>query len=194
MRNSIDAIRSLKKYAALALGSDWEVRLTGEEGAFKRPFCRVGESTPGTEQHIGARLIEKRQTFNLLCYPVEKSKPEEAKIEANRVRDLLSTAFSVGVHTASMVPGRLRAHPKRIPLYDYDGIALNAAAAEGDRATNDFMRVTGNPTFTPVPDPEDELIWVVTSDITLWWTKSIVPPYDPNLVTEVIVGGGPGSP
>lgn len=188
MRNNIDALRSLKKYTALALGSEWEIRLPEEEGAFKRPFCRVGVSTPGADTAIGARMVEKKQTFNLMAYPAEQSTPLQSLLEAERVRDLISVAFSVGVHAPSMAPSRYRAHPRRVPLYDYDGIALDAPATEQNRSPRDFMRVTGDPTATPVPDPEDDLLWVVTAEITLWWTKSTVPPYAGTLTTGVTVG------
>jgi hypothetical protein len=187
MRTSTDALRSLKKYVAESLGDAWEVRLVGEEGAFRRPFCRVGTTTPGADAAIGARLIEKKQTFNLMAYPVERNKPEDARLEAEAVRDLMSLAFSQGTHAASMAPGRYRAHPRRVPLYDYDGIALDEPADEDTHNDRDHMRVTGDPNFTPVADPEDDLLWVITGTVTLWWTKSVVPAYSPPLVEEVLI-------
>lgn len=173
MRTPTDALRSLKKYAALALGSDWEVRLTTEEGSFTRPFARVGSSTPANNRPRGARHAEIHQRFIITCYPKEKKTPDEARIEAAAVEDLLFIALSQGVHEPSMAPSRGRAHPSRIPLYDYGEIALNAAATEDDRAYNDFMWVDGAPDVGCLVDPDDDLLYIVTADIPLWWTRSV---------------------
>lgn len=190
MRTNTDALRSLKVYVWESLGEEWEVRTAGEEGAFRRPFCRVATTTPGADTAIGARMIEKKQTFTLIAYPVETVTPEEARLEAERVRDLFSVAFSMGTHQPSMAPSRGRAHPRRVPLYNWDGIAADEPVTADDRSPRDFMRVTGDPTFTPVGDPEDDLIWTITGNVTLWWTKSVVPPYTGVPVDDVIVGGG----
>lgn len=104
MRDPIDVLRSLKKYASLALPSvidaqgqtrTWEVRLAFEEGAFRRPFCRVG--TAGQVVAAGPyHLIELTAPFNLMLHPVERATAGETTLEAERVRGMLLDAFRRG--------------------------------------------------------------------------------------------------
>ena len=174
MRTRTDAIRSLKKYTALALGDEWEVRMTDEEGAFKRPFCRVGAiPTGGSVRMEGARFMRTTQRFALVAYPIEKATPDEARLEAARVEELFMLAFGQGVHTPSYRYSTHRGHPKRIPLSDYDGIALEEPATEGDREPNDFLIVSDDPSIGSLKDEEDDLLYAVTVDLAAWWVRSV---------------------
>lgn len=174
MRTSTDALRSLKKYVALSLGSEWEVRLTDEEGVFKRPFCRVGAIPTGARTRMeGSRHMRTSQRFSLVAYPKETTTADEARMEAARVEELFILAFARGTHTPSFAPSRGRAHPMRVPLYDYDDIALNEPATEDDRGPSDFLIVSDDPSIGSLKDDEDDLLWAVTVDIAMWWSRSV---------------------
>lgn len=189
MRTEVDILRSLKKYVALALGNDWEVRLTAEEGAFRRPFCRVAQATPAMTRVEGARMVRSQQTFTLYAYPIEKGTPDEARLEASRIEGVLLNAFAgQGAHTPSYYTPSYRGHGMRIPIYNYDGIDLKTAATEGDRQYNDFARVSDPPSVGAQVDPEDELMWVVTADVPIAWTRSTaVFATDPTTVQSIDV-------
>lgn len=205
MRTSTDALRSLKRYVATSLGSEWEVRIAADsDGAdFHRPFARVRSTTPGTMMASGPTQAEYRQSYSILCYPAldripaavaEERDPtaDECRIEAARVEDLLFVALSVGTHApsfghqavASLAPAPavppavaraqtryVRGHPRRIPLFNYDGIALDRPALETDRDKRDFMRVEGDPTIAILTDPNEPLSIVVAAELRMSWVR-----------------------
>lgn len=177
MRRSADILRSLKRYLTLALGDTWELRLSGEEGAFSRPFARVGTAGPGT---TGGSALDRTvtQPFTVVCHPVEMALADDARLEAARVEELLWVAFNVGIDPA--LAGRVwhgwgptaswrRAHPLRVPLYDYDGIPLTAPAVESDR--DHVARIVAEPSIEVVAG-DDELLLVVVANIRMSWSRS----------------------
>lgn len=113
MRSSVDALRSLKKFIALALVDDvvpapdgdrsWEIRLAYEEGAFRRPFVRVGWATQATYEG-DKRIIKMTRTANVVCHLIESSSEDEATLEAGRVDELLARAFRIGAGAALAKP------------------------------------------------------------------------------------------
>jgi hypothetical protein len=68
MRTPTDALRSFKKYVSMALGPEWEIRLSGEEGVFSRPFARVGTAAPASFAAHGPLHVEVTQSMNVLCH------------------------------------------------------------------------------------------------------------------------------
>lgn len=180
MRTPTDALRSLKKYVAASLGAEWEVRLEDEDGAFDRPFARVNPTDRATITMQGAYVRDYAQPFAVVCYTEPKLTPAEAGLEAGRVEELLITAFTVGTHQASFGVARGfldathmfgRAHPMRVPLYDYDGVALTEAVSEDARDARDFMRITNPPVVGRIDDPNDPLTYVVTANIQMSWSR-----------------------
>ena len=97
-------------------------------------------------------------------------------------------AFLRGTHSGSYRVSTGRAHPKRVPLYDYSGIALTEAATENERDPRDFMLVGDDPVIGHLRDAEDDLLYVVTVDLTLWWSRSVSVPFGDQLVEQVTVG------
>lgn len=191
MRTPADALRSFKRHVALTLGPEWEVRLSSEEGAFNRPFARVGHVGNYTIRNAGAYQQQWRAQFQVVAHPVEKETPDDAKLEAERVRHLLYLALSGG--------GAAPARPKRIPLWDYAGIAAaqdvtaspaevaaNPALVLRPRGARDFIRADQNdvPNIGVLGDPQDELMYAVTATGFFgWWVSSASPP-----TGKVVVG------
>ena len=158
-RSASDALRSLKRYVALALGDAWEIRLSREEGAFDRPFARVwqvaGSSYPLTS---GKWLADIVQPFVISAYPEPGMTVDESLLAAQAVEEALFQAFRVGVGD-----GR----PLRVPLCNYTGVASNGAGVWNPPA---FMRVNDLST-QPFPDPDDNLLWTVVCDVRLTWRR-----------------------
>lgn len=185
MRTSTDVLRSLVVYLASSLGSEWEVRPADEEGAFDRPFCKLAAATPMSVRPQNTLVMECSQTFAVVCYPVEKESPLEARMEAERVVELLYQAFLIGTHAASYgreqntgLPDKSwrRGHPMRVPLYDFDGIDLYDAVTELERDPRDFISITEPPTFGPLEgtarSEEEETLYVVTGELRCRWIRS----------------------
>lgn len=175
--------RSLIRYVALALGDEWEVRPTGGSLAdeFARPFCRVGAATVATTTPIGARQTETRQTFSIVAFPTVAATPEASELEAARVENLLTIAFVRGIDPALSARGR--AHPLRVPLFDYSGVAWGQPV--GDDARLGVARVIEPPTASSAADPADARVFVVALDVRLSWTQSIAEPLTGELVQAV---------
>src|SRR4051812_48897449 len=165
MRTTTDALRSLKRYVAIALGADWEVRLSGEEGAFERPFCRVSAATGGRSMPFGPLNTDLTLPCAVVAYPHAQVDADHALLEGQRVAELLHAAFARGVHEDSfrVVGGVgdvtvMRAHPARVPLYDYAGVSLDGIASESMRDRRDFMRVANDVSVDVIADPNSETL------------------------------------
>jgi hypothetical protein len=177
----VNTLRSLARYVALALGEDFEVRFAPDEGAFARPCARVTEATPANSTPHGARHRDLRQTCSVVAFPTEGITAESSLIEAKRVERLLLDAFAKGIDAASFRNGR--AHPMRVPLFDYSGVGLREAATDAERIG--FMRVVEPPALSTYPDPSDERLYVVTCDVRLGWSECIGVAHDGPLVERV---------
>lgn len=173
MRKSIDVLRSTKKYIAEDVLPAYEVRLSSEEGAWQRPFCRVAWSTPGNQRAVGKLQLELRRTLSIVVWPEESETADAGKLAAEAVVEALTLAFSMGLHTDSYRSASNRAHPRRIPLWDYEGVGLAAAVDEDARATTDFAAVIEDPEIGDIDDPDTPKSRVVTADIRLRWTRSV---------------------
>ena len=158
-RSATDALRSLKRYASVALGDDWEVRLSREEGAFDRPFARVWQVAGSTYPLTSGRwLADIVQPFVISAYPMRCRSVDEALLGAQAVEDQLSRAFRVGVGDGRAL---------RVPLCSYDGVELDAI---GVWVPGTFMRVNDLST-QPFPDPDDNTLWTVVCDVRLTWRR-----------------------
>lgn len=158
-RDHRSALRSVKRYVAAALGDDWEVRLSREEGAFARPFCRVWQVAGTTYPLTGGRwLADLSQPFVIAAYPERRHTPDQALLAAQRVENTLYRAFRVGVGD-----GR----PFRVPLVNYEGVPEDQPGEWHPRA---FMRLADLST-QPFPDPDDDKLWTVVCDIRLTWRR-----------------------
>jgi hypothetical protein len=178
-RTNTDALRSLKRYVAAALGDSFEVRLSREEGAFDRPFARVWQVAGTTYPLTGGKwLSDIVQPFVISAYPEPGETPDEALLGAQAVEETLYKAFRVGVNG-----GR----PLRVPLLDYASVALDAP---GVWMAPIFMRVTDLST-QPFPDPDESRLWTVVCDVRLTWRRLAATIPDSPLLTSVPVSPGP---
>lgn len=160
MRTSRDAIRSLARYMALAFGDGFEVSFFSEEGTFMRPGVVV--STAGDEQDGGGtrHTVDVVQPFAVYVYPEEGESVEEGFDKAMEAQETLWQAFRVGVEE-----GR----PMRVPLYDYEGVAINEGTML--RRYPDFLRVL-DLSIGRSQAPTDERKWTVTAELRIGWRRS----------------------
>lgn len=157
MRTSHDVMRSLRRYVSIALGSDWEVRNWIDEGSFAPPIARVAESGPSS--YSSRRVVtDVMKPVQIHCYQSPPDSASAARSDARRVEALLVRAIEVGVDL-----GR----PRRIPLYDYDGVADNKPSDA--RNYYDYMRVLDF-SVNSVFDPDDQTIVVVVADLRIAWS------------------------
>jgi hypothetical protein len=98
VRTRADALRSMKRYVALALGDPWEVRLYDEPGTFDRPFALVAKVGAGLYDGP-AHTADIVQPMTVHCYPDETQfrTVEDAILGAEEVEKLLYEAFRVGI-------------------------------------------------------------------------------------------------
>lgn len=130
---------------------------------------------------IGARHVERRQTFSVLGYPMVGINSESSWIEAARVERLLLAAVAQGIDVEGWREGR--AHPLRIPLFDYEGVGLRDAVTEDQRAG--WMRVIESPEIQTLPDPSESGALAVVCDLRCAWTEGIGVPIDGPILRRV---------
>jgi hypothetical protein len=158
-RGPADALRSLKRYVAIALGDSFEVRLSREEGAFERPFARVWQVAGTTYPLTGGKwLADVVQPFVIAAYPAAGATPDDALVSAQAVEDQLFRAFRVGVGGGRAL---------RVPLCSYNRASLDEPGVWNPPA---FMRVNDLST-QPFSDPDDNTLWTVTCDVRLTWRR-----------------------
>ena len=158
MRTNIDALRSMKRYMAEALGDEWEVRLDREEGALTLPLAVVMFSGPTL--NTGPKFETMvTQPMSIYLTPVPASDGMEAQVLASEAEQILYEAFRVGVGEGA---------PMRVPLYDYDGVGMDEGTEA--RPGPDYLRLTDF-SMTQVPDESDTRRVTVTADIRATWRR-----------------------
>ena len=171
-RTPVDALRSLKRYVAVALGDDWEVRLSREEGAFERPFARVVQAGAALYPKGGQFLSDVIQPFSVYAYPPSAATPDAALLIAQQTEDALYRAFQAGVE---------QGRPRRVPLYNYTDRGLDEAGIWMPRG---FLRVDDLST-QPFVDPDDNKLWTIACDVRLTWRRAPVPSSTGPVLTDV---------
>jgi len=173
MRTSIDVMRSLKRYVALALGEAWEVRLLVEEGTFGRPAAQIMEAT-GQTLTGPFHSVDAIQTFMVHAFPVERETVMESLLGAAEVEETLLRAFRMG--------GVDEGHAARLPLYDYDDVASHQGSSA--RTPKDYARIL-DLEISRTQSPEDELLFTVTAEVRLGWRRDGQLPSDGRVAREI---------
>lgn len=159
-RDATDALRSMKRYVALALGGAWEVRLTDEDNTFERPYALVARVGPTT--YTGRALIRDAvQAFVVTAYPLLSTTGlmDESLLAGMAAEELLYEGFERGIDQGA---------PRRVPFYDYGNLALRDPSDV--RQANEFMRVSDFSSET-VQDPDDLKLTVVHADVRVAWRR-----------------------
>lgn len=142
MYGDMDIARSIRRYLSLMWDEDsgWELRVARRVVADdERPVAVVllGRRrilSARTSRHQGNVIEELPVT--VYAYPSVPGDEEKATAEAAAIKDLLSRALSFGLSPESGEPSWTeKAGPFHIPLWDYDGVALDAAGPEDPHDT-----------------------------------------------------------
>jgi hypothetical protein len=167
-RTVTDATRSLARYFALWLGDEWEVRFDAEEHTFKTPFARV-EALSNTIVGEGVNYHAVIQPFSVYAYP-EYPEGTEGSVEESR---LIAMEVAQSLLDALAIGGVDGSRPFRVPLYNYDGVALDGGTGSNARTPYDYLRIVrGSTNVDRVPDATDpRWITVVLGFRATWFRR-----------------------
>lgn len=158
MRTHEDALRSVKRYLALVLGDTWEVRMWADEGSYAAPLAKVAESGPAlfTSHRVYTDVVQPVQVHFFLPVAATVS---EAMFAARKLRQQITEAIEIGID---------QGRPRRIPLYDYDG--LSESESSSARNYYDYLKVRDLSVNT-VPDSNVPTGVVVVADMRIAWSQ-----------------------
>lgn len=158
MRTQEDVLRSIRRYVSLVLGPTWQVRNWTDEGSFAPPLARVAPAGPAT--------YRSRRVVTDIVLPVQVHfylVPGDTVTEAMRSARLLTErvlgAIEIGID---------QARPRRIPLYDYEG--LTEAQGSDKRNYYDYLKVE-DLSINTVADSDVPTGVVVIADIRVAWSQ-----------------------
>lgn len=156
MRTQEDVVRSVKRYFALVLGDEWEVRTWADEGAFEAPMARISESGPAlaTSRRVLTDFVLPMQ---LHCFLPVADTVSAAERAARIVMQTLTNGVEVGIDIA---------FPRRIPLYDYDG--LDESQPSDSRNYYDYIKVVDF-SVNAVPDSDVPTGIAVVATLRVTW-------------------------
>ena len=179
--SSSDIIRSLRRYAALMLGSPpWNVRIgrvrvsddqrpvavVDPSGPLTTPFARTGTLTQGD--------VQKARTLTIMAYPELAATAQQAELAAEELAELLTAGFERGLVTDG-TPARMIGGPFRVPVYDFAGVAIVGSAAERAGPAEPYMHANVSESGFSVralQDAMDELRYSVAVTVPLTWWRS----------------------
>lgn len=152
MRTSSDAVLSLQRYFAIAMGAEWDVRLWSDEGSFSPPVARIAEAGPLLSARHGRGSVDCTLPLQVHCYSAPAQTPSLSLARAREVEELLTTIIETGIAGG---------WPRRIPLYDFPGETRNAY---------DYLRVSDF-SLARVQDSTDPTLVVVVADLRVAWSR-----------------------
>lgn len=177
MRTESDVLRSVRRYFASILGDAWEVREWSDEGAFELPLAKIAE--------VGAATYTSHRIVSDVVLPIQVFLYQEPNVstsaslrDARALRDVVWRAVEVGQ------VGDGAAWPRRIPLYDYDG--LTETQTSNKRNTYDFIRVL-DLSLNSIQDSEVPTGVVVVADMRLGWRRDTTVDPGNDIVNSVAV-------
>jgi hypothetical protein len=168
-----DRHRSLRRFLMNVLGSPpWTLRTERQPVPDSDRPAGVIETLPSTTTRARTTLpqgnVEKAQTFPITLYPVLGATGAEARLEAERVAQLLDDAITVGLVDDD---GAAFTYPERIPVYDYAGVPVKGAQRGGPPAPYGWLWAEDFP-VQALQDPEDPLRWSVTCALRVSWEQA----------------------
>jgi hypothetical protein len=168
-----DRHRSLRRFLMNALGSPpWRLRTERQPVPDEQRPAGVIEALATATTRARTTLpqgnVEKAQTFPITLYPEVGATGAEARLEAERVAQLLEDAITVGL---VLDDGEPYTYPERIPIYDYAGVPVKGAERAGPDAPYGWLWAEDFP-VQAVQDPEDPLRWTVTCPLRVSWEQA----------------------
>ena len=198
MNDPEDVLRSLRRHAALMLGTPpWTVRLQRTRVSDDaRPAAVVEEAGPLTTTFSRARMVnqgdvQRQQSYSIVCYPGPLLEDAaDARQQAGEVRSLLNAGFSRGLVTGDTPPVLISA-PWTFPVYDYDGIPVSGPNRAGPAQPYTYADVDDTFNVRPVQDSMDELRFTVVANLRVGGGAGGTIPPAAEIATELIPGFAP---
>lgn len=162
MRQERDVLRSLRRYFALILGDQWEVRQWSDEGSFEPPYARVAPA--------GQAIYTSRRVYTDIVMPVQVHLYPPPQISSSAAMDVAWDLREVVVQAVEVgqidVPNA--AWPRRIPLFDY----ADTPSVHGSDTRNyyDYIKVMDLSVNT-IQDSNVPNAVVVVVDLRLAWRR-----------------------
>lgn len=170
-----DVVRSVRRYAAGALGEPWTIRLQASAIADEQRPLAVLEAGPLTAGRSRATVpqgdTEAEMSLTLTTYPVVdlQGDPRAARLAADRLAQLLHDLVEHG-YDVPRANGRPGAGPLRLPLWDYTAAATSGVSRAGAPFPHDVLWVEDH-SSRPIQDPIDPQRWTVVLDMRLSWRR-----------------------
>jgi hypothetical protein len=167
MRELDDARRSLGRYMWLAF-PDYDVFIHRDEQVFDRPgivIRTVGDMLfpPGG----GWAMIDVTQPFAVYLYPQPQDSIKQSEAHATLEKQKLAKAFSHGLQYPDNTT--IGGH-RRVPLWDYEGVPIDAALPPERVDDVEYMR-TLDMSITQLQEGDDDRLWTLVANVRLTWRQ-----------------------
>lgn len=167
--------RSVRRYVAEMLGAPWALSLERAEvrdDARPAGVVEIGQTRLRSGRvSIPQGSVVRFAPVTVTLYPA-LAEPRSAGRAARQLASRLSDLIGVGAEWYDAVTGRPLAGPDRIPLYDYDDVALDGTEEErsGPALPHDWLWAEDYGA-EPVQDPIDPRRWSVVMDLRVSWEQ-----------------------
>lgn len=159
-RTSIDARRSIHKYVTEFLPDDFDVRISIDQEVWERPSAVVQYAGPQALTG-GPKVYEATRPFVVYAWPTKDEDVEQSELNALDIEEAFVQTLQIG--------GVLGGRPRRIPLFDYDGVGRDEAI-DPDAELDGYLRVLDCSTDTR-RDPDDDRAWTVLMNLRVRWSR-----------------------
>jgi hypothetical protein len=170
-----DALRSVRRYVAAALGSPpWRVLLAADPGRLEVPYAVVNEPDGFTQGRNGVETDQLSMPVVVMAYPEQGVRPSESKLAAIRVATVLQDAITYGVPDAA-VPSVV-GHRQMIPLWNYAPedapLPINHQSGNAsDRGAQDYVRVADGWSVRVRPEASEDELFVAVLQMRVQWFR-----------------------
>jgi hypothetical protein len=141
------------------------VRFADEENMPGPPMVLVGVTGDVTPTWINQHVMEFAMPMFVHAYPGPQSTIEDAVFIAEATRMQLMGAFE---GSNVVIGGAARMRPRRVPLWDYDGVTLDALPT--NRLDHDYVRIEDLST-TAMTDPNEPKHRAAFVDLRVSWRR-----------------------
>lgn len=163
-RTTEDARRSLSHYLSLGF-PDYEHYLGRYDLTIGRPAIvirRIGATLKSGPWHT----LDIVQPFSIHMFPLGVEDAEQSESHATQEEQKLRDIFERGVHLG---PDSWIGHNDRIPLWDWDSVALDQELP-ADHEPEGMMRVLDSNT-QPFQDEDEPMFWRITATLRVSWRR-----------------------
>lgn len=167
-----DAVRSVRRYLGMTLDSPpWRLRVERREVRDdERPVGVVLDgpiSTQRARTAINQGNVEEILPITISLYPAIATSTDDGirqgRLEASELKTQINQLFNTGLIVK--VGERHFAGPFRIPLWDYEGVAVSGKDKAGPTDPHDVLWVVENSlSVEAIQDPEDQSRWGVIAN------------------------------